>query len=80
MKKLDPQPNVVSYYKSYEEGKIIPTKFAVPVFLELNTERSRNHIWMKITKSKRVDYVGLMENKMRDMGDEMINLSIRKKT
>lgn len=41
---LDPQPNLESYYKFVEGGKIIPEKFAIPLFFELEKERGRTHM------------------------------------
>ena len=43
-----PQPNLGSYYNLLEGGKIIPQKFAVPLFFELEKERVRTHTWMQI--------------------------------
>ena len=42
----DPQPNLETYYKLLEGGKIIPQKFAIPLFFELEKERVRTHRWM----------------------------------
>lgn len=41
-----PQPNLGSYYNLLEGGKIIPQKFAVPLFFDLEKERVRTHTWM----------------------------------
>lgn len=46
-----PQPSLGSYYNFFEAGKIIPQKFTVPLFLALEEERVRTHIWMEIAKS-----------------------------
>jgi len=54
-----------------EGGKIVPQKFAVPLFFELEKERVRTHTWMQIAKSKGVEYVGHMENRLREMGKEL---------
>ena len=67
----NPQPNLGSYYNLLEGGKIIPQNFAVPLFFELEKERVRSHRWMQITKSKGVDDIGHMENKLREMGKEL---------
>ena len=55
-----PQPNLGSYYNLLEGGKIIPQKFAVPLFFELEKERVRTHTWMQIAKSKGVEDIGHM--------------------
>jgi len=68
---LDPQPNLGSYYNLLEGGKIIPQKFAVPLFFDLDKERVRTHTWMQIAKSKGVEDIGHMENKLRKMGKEL---------
>ena len=49
-----PQPNLHSYYRFIEGGKVIPQKFAIPLFFELEKERVRTHRWMQIAKSKGV--------------------------
>jgi len=43
---LDPRPSLWSYYDLLEGGKIIPQKFVVLLFFELEKERVRSHIWM----------------------------------
>jgi hypothetical protein len=48
----DPQPSLASYYNLLEGGRIIPQKFAIPLFFELEKERIRTHRWMQIAKSK----------------------------
>ena len=63
----DPQPNLGSYYNLLEGGKIIPQKFEVPLFFELEKERARTHTWMQIAKSRGVEDIGHMENKLREM-------------
>ena len=64
----DPQPNIDSYYRLFEGGKIIPQKFAIPLFFELEKEIVRTHRWMQIAKSKGVEDIGHMENKLKEMG------------
>lgn len=54
---------------------MIPQKFAVPPFFELEAERRRTHRWTQIAKSKKVEYVGLMEEKVLEMGKELSELS-----
>ena len=71
------QPNINSYYKLLEGGKIIPQKFAIPLFFELEKERVRMHRWMQIAKSKGVEDIGHMENKLREMGRELSALRDR---
>ena len=34
-----PQPNIDSYYKFIEGGRVIPQKFTIPLFIELEKER-----------------------------------------
>ena len=60
-----PQPNLGSYYNLLKGGKIIAQKFVVPLFFELEKERIRTHTWMKITKSKGVEDIGNMEEKLK---------------
>lgn len=67
-----PQPNLGSYYNLLEGGKIIPQKFAVPLFFELEKERVRTHTWIQIEKSKGVEDIRHMENKLREMSMELI--------
>jgi len=38
-----PQPNLRFYYNLLEGRKIIPQKFVVPLFFELEKERARTH-------------------------------------
>lgn len=66
---LRPQPNLGSYYNHLEGGKIIPQKFVVPIFFELEEERVRTHTWMRIEKSKGVEDIGHMENRLREMAN-----------
>lgn len=56
---------MASYYNMLEGGKIIPWKFVVPLFFELEKERIRTHTWMKITKSKGVEDIGNMEERLK---------------
>ena len=73
----NPQPNLGSYYNLLEGGKIIPQKFAVPLFFELEKERVRTHTWMQIAKSKGVEDIGHMEEKLNKMGKELSGLRER---
>jgi len=40
-------------------GRIIPQKFAIPLFFELEKKRIRSHRWMQITKSKGVEKLAI---------------------
>lgn len=61
-----PQPNLGSYYNLLEAGRIIPQKFAVPLFFALEEERVRTHTWMKIAKSKGVADIGPLEEQLKE--------------
>jgi len=43
----------------------------VPLFFELEKERVKTHTWMQIEKSKRVEDIWHMENKLREMSREL---------
>jgi len=73
----DPRPNLASYYNLLERGRIIPQKFVIPLFFELEKERIRTHRWMQISKSKGFEDVGHMENKLKEMGRELSALRDR---
>lgn len=73
----DAQPNLESYYKFVEGGRIIPEKFSIPFFFELEKERGRTHRWMQISKSKKVEDMGLMEEKVIEQKKELNNLRLR---
>ena len=60
-----------SYYNFLEAGKIIPQKFAVPLFLALEEERVRTHTWMKIAKSKGVADIGALEEQLKESRGEL---------
>lgn len=62
-----PQPNLGSYDNLLEGGKVILQKFAVSLFFELEKERGSTRTWMHIAKSKGVEDIGHMENKLREM-------------
>jgi len=55
----------------------LPTKFAVPILLELDKERVRSHQWKQIARSKEVDDMGLMEENMTKRGEEMADLRLK---
>ena len=74
MKEPNPQPNLDSYYQFIEGGKVIPQKFAIPFFFELEKERAWTHRRMHITKSKGVEDIGHMEEKLKEMGKELSGL------
>jgi len=43
----------------------------------LERERGRTHGWMQIAKSKKLEYVGLMEEKLQQMGKEFSDLRLK---
>jgi len=53
-------------------GQIIPKILVIPILFELEKETGGIHWWMQIARSKGVENVGLMEEKMKKMGDEML--------
>jgi len=65
--KNSPQPSFGSYYNLLDGGKIIPQKFATPLFFELEQERISIHTWMKIAKSKGVVDIGHMEEHLKEL-------------
>jgi len=77
IQELDPHPSLASYYNLLEGGRIIPQKFSIPLFFELEKERVRTHRWMSIAKSKGVEDVGHMENKLKEMGKDFSALRDR---
>ena len=66
-----PQPNLGSYYNLLDGGKIIPHKFTIPFFFELEQERIRTHTWMKISKSNGVVYIGHIEEQLKELRMEL---------
>ena len=60
-----------SYYNLLEAGKIIPQKFAVPLFFALEEERIRTHTWMRIAKSKGVADIGPLKEQLRESRREL---------
>ena len=66
-----PQPNLSSYYTFLEAGKIIPQKFAMPLFFALEEERIRTHTWMKIAKSKGVADIGPLQEQLKEVRREL---------
>ena len=42
-KEPNPQPSLDSYYWIIEGGRVIPQKFAIPLFFKLEKESSRTH-------------------------------------
>ena len=66
-----PQRDLGSYYNLLEGGKTIPQKFVVPLVFELEKERIRTHTWMKITKSKEIEDIGHMEEKLKELRGEL---------
>ena len=59
---------------------MIPDKFVIPLFFKLESERGRIRRWIQIVKSKKVEYVGLMEENILDMDKELIELRDREYT
>jgi len=64
MKKPIPHPNLRSYYRFIEGGRVFPQKFSIPLSFEPKKERARTHRCMQIAKSKGVEDVGHMEEKL----------------
>jgi len=60
-----------SYYNLLESWKIIPWKFYVSLFFELEKERVRTHTWMRIAKSKGVEDIDHMEDKLKELRGEL---------
>lgn len=60
-----------SYYNLLEAEKIIPQKFAVPLFFSLEQERVRTHTWMRIAKSKGVADIGHLEEQLKESQKEL---------
>ena len=60
-----------SYYNLLESEKIIPQKFIVLLFFELEKERVRTHTWMQITKYKEVEDIGHMEDKLKELRGDL---------
>lgn len=77
LREPSPQPNLDSYYRFIEWGRVVPQKFSIPLFFELEKERARTHRWMQIAKSKGVDDIGLMEENIKEMGRELSSLRDR---
>lgn len=66
LREPSPQPNLNSYYRFIEGGKVIPHSFVIPL-LELEKEGVRTHRWMQISKSKGMEDVGHMKEKLKEM-------------
>ena len=77
LREPSPQPKLDSYYRFIEGGRVIPQKFVIPLFFELEKERAITHRWMQISKSKRVEDIGHMEEKLKEMGRELSSLRDR---
>jgi len=56
---------------------VIPQKISIPLLFELEKERARTHRWIRIAKSKGVEDVGHMEEKLREMGRELSSIRDR---
>jgi len=63
-----------SYYQFIEGSRVIPQKFAIPLFFKLEKERARTHRWMQITKSKGVEDIRHMEGKLKEIGRDLSGL------
>jgi len=72
-----PQPNLNSYYRFIESDRVIPQKFSIPLFFEFEKEMEITHTWMQISKSKGVEDVGNMEEKLKDMSRELSSIRDR---
>lgn len=72
LREPSPQANINSYYKLIEGSRVIPQNFAIPLLFELEKEKARTHKWMQIAKSKGVEDVGHMEEKLKDMADNWV--------
>lgn len=71
------QPNLSSYYQFIEGGRLIPEKFSIPLFYELERQMGHTHERMQIAKARNVEYVGIMEEKLSEMGIELANVRLR---
>ena len=76
-KEPSPQPNLDSYYRFIEGGRVIPQNFVIPLFFKLEKERARTQRWMQIAKYKGVEDIGHMEEKLKEMGRELGSLRDR---
>ena len=77
LREPSPQPNLDSYYRFIEGGRVIPQKFSIPLFFKLEKERAGTHRWMQIAKSKGVEEIGHMEENLKEMGKELSSLRER---
>jgi len=59
------------FYNLLEGGKIIPQKFVIPLFFELEKERVRTHTWMQIAKSKGFEDIGHMKDKLDELRGDL---------
>lgn len=71
LRERSPQTNLYCQYRFSEGGGVIQKKFFIPLFFELEKERERTHRWMQIAKSKRVEDIGHMEEKVKEVGREL---------
>ena len=56
---------------------MIHKKFKIPLLYELEIERGCTHRWMQIAKSKNVIDIGLMEERLFEMGKELVDVKLR---
>lgn len=74
LQESNPQLYLEPYYAQIKVGKTLLTHFSIQLFFELEKERGRTPKCMNISKSKRVEDVGIMEEKMKNTGEEMDDL------
>ena len=72
-----PQPNLISYYTFIKGGRLIPQILSIPLFYELEKERVYTHQWMKIPIARSVEDVGIMEEKLTEMGRDLADIRLR---
>ena len=56
---------------------MIPQKLSTPLFYELEKERACTYHWMQIAKTKNVEDVGIMEEKLTEMGRYLADVRLR---
>jgi len=71
LREPSPHPNHDSYYRFIEGGRVIPQKFSITLFFEIEKDRIRTHKWMQISNSKGVEDIGHMEEKLKEMSKEL---------
>lgn len=71
------EPNLDSYYSFIERDRVIPQKISIPLFFKLEKERERTDGWMHITKSKGVEDISHIEERIKEMGRELSTLRVK---